>query len=62
MEQAREISKCYKVIVATRKDEIVPIEASTMVGVATEVCAQEKKRKAASWRGAVGILNKQEIR
>lgn len=48
---------CYKVITMDRHDEIVEVQASLMVGVAKEICLQQKQKRGKSWQGTLGILN-----
>ena len=49
---------CYKVILADKNDDIVDIRASLFVGVAKQVCAQEKRKT--RWAGNLGILSSKE--
>ena len=49
---------CYKVITADKNDDIVDIQASLIVGVAREICAQEQRKT--SWLGNLGILSPEE--
>ena len=37
----KEKKSCYKVITADKNDDIVDFQASLIVGVAREICAQE---------------------
>jgi len=48
---------CYKVIAQDRHDEIVEVQASLMVGMAKEICEQQRRLKGANWQGSIGILN-----
>lgn len=48
-------------ITQDKQDEIVEVQASLMVGVAKEVCVQQRRRLGAKWQGTLGILNEVQI-